>query len=73
MSLGKGQMGVQVLADGVIRVETGDMGGVAHKAADDFLKELARLMGGDVEVKQVQGVRHTHAHDHGDHHHHEEQ
>ena len=74
MSLQPGQMNVRVLDDGTVRVETGDMGGVSHKAADDFIKELQRLMGGaPAEVKSTKGHAHQHAHghEHGhDHHHH---
>jgi hypothetical protein len=68
----KGTIAVDILADGTIRAETGDMGGVAHKAADDFLKYLAELLGGTVtDAKVERGHQHHHDHRHGDtdHHH----
>lgn len=73
MTLNPGQMKLRILEDGTVRVETSDMGGVSHKSADDFLKEVARLLGGDVETKQLQGHRHAHTHDHDHDHHHSEQ
>lgn len=78
MSLQKGQMQITVLPDGRIKVETSDMAGAAHKAADDFLKLLAQLAGGEViESKLERGHHHGHDHDHehshesgAEHHHH---
>jgi hypothetical protein len=62
---GKGQIDVRVLDDGTVRAETGDMGGVTHQAADNFLKFLATLVGGEVETtKAKHGHAHAHAHDH---------
>lgn len=59
----KGEMKIEVLPDGRIKVETGDMGtGPQHKSADDFLALVAKMMGGDVEVEKTK---------HGHHHHHE--
>lgn len=63
-ALKPGQMSVTILDDGTVRMETGDMGGVTHKAADDFLKEVQRLLGGAVEVKSTKGQAHHHHHDH---------
>lgn len=66
----KGQMEIRVLEDGTIRVETNDMGsGVVHKAADDFLKMVAQLMGGEVDTTKVKQGHHHH-HDHGHDHEH---
>lgn len=67
--LAKGQMDIRILEDGTVRTETSDMAGVSHKAADDFLKVLAELLGGEVtDVKLVKG--HSHQHDRIDNHHH---
>ena len=67
--IGKGQIDVRILDDGTVRAETGDMGGVHHKAADDFLKVLQQLMGGNVQTdKAKHGHHHHHDHDH-DHEH----
>lgn len=71
-TLAKGQIDVRVLADGTVRVETGDMSGVAHKSADDFLKLMATLLGGDVEIiKAEHGHQHEHEHGSTGHHHHQ--
>jgi hypothetical protein len=67
MPAGKGQVIVDVLEDGTVRAETGDMSGVSHKAADDFMALLAQLMGGQVtdqKAKQSHHHHHDHAHDH---------
>lgn len=70
--LGKGEMDIRILEDGTVRAETGDMGGVTHQQADNFLKELARLMGGDVDVGKVkQGHVHVHEHEHTHDHEHQ--
>ena len=66
----KGQMEVTILEDGTVKVETDDMGGPDHKTADEFLKMLSRLCGGEVtEQKRDRG--HHHAHDHAHDHNHD--
>lgn len=63
--LNKGQMSVRILEDGTVRVETSDMSGVAHKQADDFLKEVTRLLGGefvDTKLRAAHQHHHTNAH-----------
>jgi hypothetical protein len=70
---------IEVLEGGAIRIETGDLGGIHHASADDFIKTLEKLAGGEVEVKkkakslkqkQHKHVHvHDHGHDHGHHHH----
>jgi hypothetical protein len=71
----KQRMAIEVLADGTIKCETSDMGsGPVHKAADDFLAYVARLMGGAVEIeksKHGHGHHHEHSHDHEHDHHHQ--
>ena len=61
--LGKGEIDITILADGTCRIETGNMAGVKHQAADQFIKELERLMGGDVKIERTKSS-HLHAHDH---------
>lgn len=71
-SLDKGTIDVRILADGTVRVETGDMHGVTHQAADAFLKDVAKLLGGVENVTKAEHGHHQH-HDHEDahdHHHH---
>ena len=70
MPLPKGTIQADILDDGTVRSETGDMGGVTHAAADNFLKLVQQLMGGAVsEAKVAQGHHHTQGHGH-DHQHH---
>lgn len=69
MPQGKGQFLIEILADGRVRIETGDMGGVHHKSADELLKGLEGLLGGPVTQEPVKhahhhGHAHDHAHDH---------
>ena len=65
----KGEFTIEFKDDGSLKVESGDMGGTAHKLADDFVKELQRLMGGEViETKLEKG--HVHSHGEAGHHHH---
>lgn len=62
----KGQIDVLILEDGTCRIETGDMGGVGHKSADEAMREIARLLGGEViEQKLAEGHHHSHDHEHG--------
>jgi hypothetical protein len=66
MALPKGTITVDVLPDGTVRVETGDMGGVDHKSADSFMADLALYMGGTpIDTKVEHGHSHTHSHTHG--------
>lgn len=53
---------VEILADGTVKVLTGDVSGPAHLAAEQFLQFLARELGG--ETKRVK-LPHVHAHAHG--------
>ena len=63
--LNKGQMSVRILADGTIRLESADMSGVAHKAADDFFREVARLAGGTITDTKLKAQHEHHHHTHG--------
>jgi hypothetical protein len=70
--MGKGEMTIEILEDGTIKVQTNDMSGPAHKAADDFLSMIGRLAGGEVTEEKI-GHAHQHQHSHsheGEHHHH---
>lgn len=61
--LAKGQMSVIILEDGTVRLESSDMSGVAHKAADDFFKEVTTLLGGTYEDTKIRPT-HQHHHNH---------
>ena len=58
----KNEMDIIVLGDGTVRVETGEVGGPEHMAAEKMLAWLAKELGGETTR-----VRRGHAH----HHHHE--
>jgi hypothetical protein len=62
---GKGKMTAEVLPDGRVKSQTGDLSGANHQSADGFLKYLAQLMGGAVEEQRLaHGHQHQHDHDH---------
>ena len=65
----RNQITVEILPDGRIKIDTGDMSGPTHTSADNFLKSVERLMGGEVEV-QKRRESHTHHHTHTHEHHH---
>lgn len=70
--LNKGEMKVGFTEDGRLRIETGDMGGVSHRAADDFIKLIQQSLGVEVETESLKKQHHHHHHHHGhghDHHH----
>ena len=52
----------EILEDGMISVETDQISGKNHQSADDLLAQLAKVLGGDVTVKQKKGHVHTHHH-----------
>ncbi|HWQ32304.1 MAG TPA: hypothetical protein VNQ79_05430 [Blastocatellia bacterium] len=58
---------VEILPDGRVKVETGDLSGPQHMKADQFLREMARLLGGDVTVEKLN--HHHHHHHHHNHNH----
>lgn len=58
----KVNFGVQVLDDGRIKVDTGDLKGPHHHSADGFMKLLSELMGGPIDVKSTKGLVHHHHH-----------
>jgi hypothetical protein len=59
MSQEKG-MKISILPDGTIKAESGDLSGVGHYSADEFVKMMGRLAGGRVEVQKLD---HTHTHE----------
>ena len=64
----KGEIEVNLLADGRVKIETGDMSGPIHSVADKFLDELQKLLGGPVEASKA---KHAHSHTHHHHHNHD--
>lgn len=62
------QFDVRVEDDGTASINTGDLKGEHHHAADDFLKYLIEELGGDYTVKSTKLHRHadgtTNSHSH---------
>ena len=66
----KAEMQLEVLADGTIKITTGNMQGDQHASADAFIKLIAELAGGARETqstKEHHHHHHTHQHDHHTH------
>lgn len=67
-------MRVEILPDGTIKTTTDPISGANHQTAENFLKTVTTLTGGDV-TRQKRGNTHhhhhghTHTHDHADHNH----
>lgn len=62
------EINVEILTDGRIKTTTGQVSAGNHRSADDFLKLVNELMGGQVEeekiargreVERERGVRHV--------------
>ena len=66
----KGLILVEILPDGRIKIDTGDLSGPSHRAADEFLQTIERVCGGSVERKKKPRHVHHHAHEHGHTHEH---
>jgi hypothetical protein len=58
----KAEMHLTILDDGTISIKTGNLAGEHHASADEFIKLVHQLAGGDRETKSTR--------DHGHHHHH---
>jgi hypothetical protein len=51
---------IEVLEDGTIKVSTDQISAANHASAEAFLREAARLAGGNVKTE----TKHTHGHAH---------
>jgi len=51
---------VEILPDGRMKVETGAISAVSHKAADDLLKFIEEAMGGKSIIWRKVGHSHLH-------------
>ena len=64
---GGDRMAVKVTDDGRYRADvTGSISSVNHGSADNFLKDIARTLGGFLKITR-QGKAHSHAHVHDGH------
>lgn len=63
---------IEILADGTIKVTTDPISGANHANAEEFLRFMARMAGGEtVRVKRTDVHHHHHDHTHeGEHEHH---
>lgn len=57
------EMMFEILEDGTIRTTTNAVSAANHSSADEILKLVAKLAGGDVEIKKRPRA-HTHTHEH---------
>jgi len=60
---------IEVLEDGTISITTDAISGQNHQSADEFLKDLAKVAGGTVQIKdrpqKASHHHHNHGHQHG--------
>lgn len=63
---------IEILEDGTIKTTSDAVSGANHANAEQFLKHMATLAGGETtRVKRADAHHHHHHHDHDtDHHHH---
>lgn len=64
---------IEILEDGTISVDSESFDPTVHKSADDFVRFLGEIMGGEVVVREkrshAKAHHHHHDHSHGHHHH----
>jgi hypothetical protein len=53
----------EILQDGTVTITTDAISGPNHQSADEMLKHLAELLGGDVSI-QKRRKGHVHPHEH---------
>lgn len=59
----KNDMSITILEDGTVRIDTGEVGGPEHMAAEKMLAWLAKELGG--ETRRIKRQRtHHHLHNH---------
>ena len=56
---------IEVLEDGTIKVTTDQISPANHMSADQFLKQIEQLAGGEI-TKQKNRKAHGHVHQHGE-------
>ena len=66
----KAEMQIEILADGQIKITTGNLQGEHHTNADEFIKLITQLAGGARETQSTkEHHHHHHSHGHQEHHH----
>lgn len=61
---------ITILDDGTIKTETDKISGPNHSNAENFLSNMAKLAGGEVQRRRKGAGEHTHTHQHGETHQH---
>ncbi|MDE3073799.1 MAG: hypothetical protein KGJ86_00085 [Chloroflexota bacterium] len=64
---GEDSFRVTILDDGTLKVETDAVSQANHMNAEEFLRFVARAMGGEVTRTKI-AQAHTHEHEHQHHH-----
>jgi hypothetical protein len=59
------EMTIEILEDGTIKTTTNPISGANHQNAEEFLKSMARLAGGET-TRVRRNDRHEHGHTHTD-------
>ena len=59
---------IEILQDGTIKTTTDDIGAVNHDNAEQFLRAMARLAGGETTRRRRTDAKPSHAHSHTDGH-----
>ena len=62
---------IEILLDGGIKVTTDPVSGANHQNAEQFLREMGRLAGGDTTRARRHNHKHQHNHTHEHEHEHE--
>ena len=55
------KMKIKILRDGTIKITTDPISGPNHLSAEEFVRKIGELAGGDTTFEK----RHDHGHDHG--------
>lgn len=51
---------VEILPDGTIKMESGDLSGTGHYTAEEFVKRVQGLAGGRVDIEKIAESHHHH-------------
>lgn len=63
-------LNIEILEDGTIKTTSDAVSAANHENAEQFLKAMARLAGGETTREARKDVKHGHAHTHSHHHKH---
>lgn len=55
---------IEILEDGTIKSTTDKVSGANHANAEQFLRYVGQLAGGETTTRNRKGHHHTHGHDH---------